>query len=154
MADWIQEKSIAQASQDRETKEDARKKRAEVTALMDQLEAAVRRDVDKWNELNPGYRRRIDGVSKLMPSGAFQVVKTSFPTARLAVMLAPDGQAALIERSVIREGATRTLRDQLRITAEPDGAFQFVSPSGDTLDCDAASRALLEPIIEAIGTAR
>ena len=64
MTDWIDEK----AARSRTLKDDTRKRLSQGRQTIDQLETIVRRDIEK---LNARFEQKIDGVSKTMPSGAF-----------------------------------------------------------------------------------
>jgi hypothetical protein len=146
MADWIEQRS----AQLKTHKADDNKQ-AQASATVDQLENAVRRDVARWNELNPSYRLRIDGVTKLMPSGAFRVYKTAFPPASVNAVLDPDSFCVVLETTTL--GATghgpRTSRSQFMLAASK-GGFCLTSRPGVPISLEEASRLLLEPILETL----
>ena len=148
MADWIELKS---AELDLE-KVELQKKQVWSAEAVDKLETAVRRDIARWNELNPGYRRRIDGVKKLMRTGAFRVYKTSFPTAMVDAVLNPETFCVMVEATSVRPGEQKahTQSGHLMLTAEKNG-FGLRLESGKALSFAEASQMLLEPIIESIG---
>ena len=159
MSSWIEKKS-AQLQQDKveldkqaqRERKSALEKQIAGAATVDKLEMAVRRDIAKWNELNPNYRRRIDGVVKLMPSGAFRVSKTSFPPASVEAVLDPESFCVSLETTTVPRGeaAYRTDSGSLMLKAEKEG-FSLTLQSGRALSFADASRVLLEPIIESIG---
>ena len=124
MADWIETKSsqLNQQKADLDKKAALRNK-AQAAATVDQLEMAVRNDVDRWNELNPGYRRRIEGVKKLMPSGAFRLYKTSFPPAAVEAVLDPESFFVNVETTTVDPGGQeqRTVHSHFVLAAEKNG---------------------------------
>jgi hypothetical protein len=150
MAHWIEQKSAHGGARE----DERQSRRAQALELLEQLEQAVRQDVEKWNQLNPKYRRRFEGVFKTVP-GAFQVRKESFPSAMLDVLLAPDSTSIQIVRTGSLRGShtTQTWREQFGLMPEPNGGLRLLGSSGEPLSLEAASRALLEPIVESIGEA-
>src|SRR5579863_7487702 len=93
---WIDEKA-ARIKKRQEQAEEARQSGVHEAAViskhgrdvLDQLEAVVRSDVEKWNAHFPNdVRRRIDSVRKLTPDG-FVVHKTGYPTAHSKQSLTP-----------------------------------------------------------------
>jgi len=148
MATWIERKSAELKSQKAELDE----KQVWGADTVDKLEAAIRRDVARWNELNPGYRRRIDGVKKLTRSGAFRVYKTSFPPATVDAMLDPESFSVMVEVTTVRQGEQKphTESGHLMLAPEKEG-FGLKLQSGEALSFAEASQLLLEPIIESIG---
>jgi hypothetical protein len=146
MADWIELRSAQLKSQ-----EAALDEKLPGAVAVDLLEMAVRHDVDRWNELNPGYRRRIDGVRKLMPSGAFRVYKTSFPPVSVDAMLDPQSSSIILEASTVRPGGKGRQTDRCHFTlAAGHGGFHLATEPGEAISFADASRVVLEPIIEAI----
>lgn len=147
MADWIELRSAELKS----LKAEHEQKRASGAEAVDQLEMAVRRDVAKWNELNPSYRRHIDGVKKLMRSGAFRICKTSFPPAMVDAVLDPDSSVITVEITTVRPGEKKPHTDygRLLLRAEENG-FGLMLQSGKMLSLTDASQVLLEPIIASI----
>jgi len=148
MADWIELRSAEINSE----KAELEKKQVWGAEAVDKLESAVRRDIARWNDLNPGYRRRIDGVKKLMRTGAFRVYKTSFPTAMVDAVLDPESLCVMVEATTVRprEQKAHTQSGQLMLTAEKNG-FGLRLDTGRALSFAEASQMLLEPIIESIG---
>jgi len=123
-------------------------KQAQAAAAVDQLETAVRDDVARWNELNPSYRRRLDEVKKLMPSGAFRVCKSSFPPAAIDVVLDPESFCVNVETTTMDpEGREQFIVENHFILALEKGEFRLTRQAGDAISFVGASRALLEPII-------
>jgi hypothetical protein len=149
MAHWIEQKAAQLKAQE----EDALKRRAGGAEIVDQLETMVRRDVEKWNELNPGYRRRIDGVIKSMSSGGFQVRKTSFPPATVDAILAADSFSVKLKSIRLRLGCKEPCAATGRFDLKPaaNGRLCFATHSGEPISLEEASQFLLEPIIETIG---
>lgn len=148
MANWVERKS-AELELERAELE---KRQTGGAEAVDKLEMAVRRDIDRWNELNPSYRRRIDGVRKLMRSGAFRVYKTSFPPAMVDAVLDPEAGQVLVEITTTRPGEkrSRTESGHLMLSAGQNG-FVLTLKSGYALSFADASQVLLGPIIESIG---
>ena len=152
MSHWIEQK----AEQTQSQKDDVQKRRVQGLEIICNLEAAVRADVDKWNELNSSYRRRIDGVFKTVPTGAFQIRKVSFPSAAVDVMLAPDAWSIQVRRNNVdpAKNLPQITREQFELKAGSKGTLVLSLPSGESVSLGMASRFLLEPIIEAIGKSR
>ena len=147
MADWIELRSAELDSE----KAELEKKQVWGAEAVEKLETAVRRDIARWNELNPGYRKRIDGVKKLMRTGAFRVYKTSFPTAMVDAVLDPESLCVMVEATSVRPGQQKahTQSGHLMLAAEKSG-FGLRLDSGKALSFAEASQMLLEPIIESI----
>lgn len=147
MADWIELRSAELKSH----KTEHEQKHACGAEVVDKLEMAVRRDVAKWNELNPGYRRQIDGVKKLMRSGAFRVYKTSFPPAIVDAVLDAESSVVSVEITIVRPGEKKPHTDcgRLLLKTEKNG-FGLMLQSGKALSLADASQVLLEPIIASI----
>jgi hypothetical protein len=148
MADWIEQRHAELKLQ----KAEIEKKQVWGGEAIEKLEMAVRHDVARWNELNPGYRRRIDGVKKLMRSGAFRVYKTSFPPAMVDAVLVHESGFVMVEATTVRPGDQRphTQSDHLILSATKNG-FGLARGSGKALSFAEASQVLLEPIIKNIG---
>lgn len=146
MADWIELRSAQLKSQKAGLDE-----KAQGAAMVDELEMAVRHDVARWNELHPGYRQRIDGVRKLMPSGGFRVYKTSFPPVIVDAVLDPVSSSVVLEARSVRAGGQGQMMDRCHFTlaAEQNG-FRLAIQSGEAISFAEASRVVLEPIIETI----
>ena len=159
MLNWIEQKSAELKAQKTELEKKARQeKKAELhkqalgAMTVDELEMAVRHDIARWNELNPGYRRRIDGVMKLQPSGAFRVYKSSFPPASVEAVLDPESFCVTVETTRVRPGEKEqhTDRGHFILTAAKQG-FWLTLESGKAVSFADASQVLLEPIIESMG---
>ena len=150
MADWIELKSAQLKSQEADQRADqqaARERRVQAAAAVDQLEIAVRNDIARWNELNPGYRQRIDGVKKLMPSGAFRLYKTSFPPAAVEAVLDQESFVVMVETTTVRPGGQEhTAHSDFMLAPEKNGFCLTLQP-GDAISFADASRVLLEPIL-------
>jgi hypothetical protein len=148
MANWVDKKSAELESQ----KAELDRRHVCGAETVDKLEMAVRRDIERWNELNPAYRRRIDGVRKLMHSGAFRVYKTSFPPAMVDAMLDPESFQVLVEITTTRPGEKRphTEHGHFELSKAAEG-FALTLKSGYSLSFADASQVLLGPIIESIG---
>ena len=126
----------------------AKQKQAQAAAAVDCLEKAVRDDVTRWNELNPAYRRRLDDVKKLMPSGAFRVSKSSFPPFAIDVVLDRESFCVNVETTTMNpEGGEQRIEQSYFILAIEEGAFCLTRQPGEAIPFDAASRLMLEPII-------
>jgi hypothetical protein len=146
MTNWIEEK----AAQIKTQKGETLKKASLGPEIVDRLESIVRQDVDRWNELNPNYRCKIDGVFKSLPSGGFKVRKTSFPPASVEAIFDPAAFSIQIESSRCRPSNQETyaVRSQFRLVTSADGGFQLSTLSGDPITLEEASRILLEGMIE------
>lgn len=146
MTNWIEEK----AAQIKKQRGETQKKASLGIEIVDRLESIVRQDIDRWNELNPNYRRKIDGVFKSLPSGGFKVRKTSFPPASVEVIFDPASFSIQIEASRSRPSnqETYTVRTQFRLVTSADDVCQLCTSSGDPITIEEASRILLEGMIE------
>jgi hypothetical protein len=146
MTNWIEEK----AAQIKKQKGETQKQASLGPEIVDRLESIVRQDVDRWNELNPNYRRKIDGVFKSLPSGGFKVLKTSFPPASVETIFDPASFSIQVESSRCRPSnqETYTVRSQFRLVTSADGGCQLCTNSGDPITIEEASRILLEGMIE------
>ena len=141
MAEWMERNS------DMDRKE-AKERQAQAAAAVDQLEIAVRDDVARWNELNPGYRRRLDDVKKLMPSGAFRVCKSSFPPFAVDVVLDPESFCVNVETTTMNPvGGEQYIAQSCFILAAEKSGFGLTHQPGDTISFANASRSLLERLI-------
>lgn len=146
MTDWIEQKAAELESQ----REVTQKKAALGREITDQLEAAVRRDVEQWNALNPSFRRRIEGVTKSLPSGGFKVSKTSFPPATVETIFFADSLSIQIEAARSFPGAQSSyaVRGEFRLEPDANGGLHLTTQSGDPLTLEEASRILLEKVID------
>ena len=143
MTDWIEEK----AARSRTLKDDARKRLSQGRQTIDQLETIVRRDIEKWNAR---FEQKVDGVSKTMPSGAFNVRKTSFPSATADAFLSADSSAIEIEttkRRTVGDGSY-TVKNRINLKSAANGSLSLTTQSGESISLDGVSRLLLETIIE------
>jgi hypothetical protein len=143
MTDWIDQK----AAQDKAQKEESQRRFALARQAVDQLEAMVRSGVEKWNA---SFRQKIDGVSKSMPTGAFAVRKTSFPSATANAFLSPDSSTIEIEtvkRRPVGDGSF-TVKNHFYLRFEANGGIALVTQSGEPISLEAVSRVLLETIVE------
>lgn len=130
---------------------ESQKARMDGAATVDQLEMAVRHEVARWNELNPGYRRRIDGVRKLMPSGAFRVYKTSFPPVSVDAVLDPESFCVVLQATSVGVRGQGQQNDRCQFTLEAgQNGFSLATQPGQAISFAEASRFVLEPIVEAI----
>src|SRR5687768_12612758 len=131
MTHSLEQKAEHETSQ----KDELQKRRMQGLEIVCSLEAAVRSDVTKWNELNPGYRRKIDGVFRTLPTGAFQVRKESFPPATVDVTLTADAWSILVKRNSLRPegGAPQINRDQFELKPDVQGSLVLALRSGDRL---------------------
>jgi hypothetical protein len=157
MDDWIEEKA-ARLKQRQEQAEDARQEgihEADVISIegpdiLDQLEAIVRRDVEKWNAHFPDDpRRRIDSVVKLTPSG-FVVQKTGYPTATLRAFFDPDSMSIQFTVSKLRaigEGEY-CIKGLFHLKLSDQGEIYLTNRSGDHVPFLDASRHLLEAVLD------
>jgi hypothetical protein len=126
----------------------AKEQRAQAAATVDRLEKAVRDDVARWNELNPGYRRRLDDVKKLMPSGAFRVSRSSFPPFAIDIVLDPESFCVNVETTTMNPvGGEQYIQQSYFVLAIEKGTLCLTREPGEAISFTAASRAVLEPII-------
>jgi hypothetical protein len=148
MTDWIDQK----AAQDKATKEEAERRLAVARETVDQLEAIVRTNVEKWNI---SFRRqKIDGVSKAMPSGAFTVRKTSFPSATANAFLSPDSSMIEIEtvrRRPVGDGSY-SVKKEFYLKLKANGGIALTTHLGEPITLEEVSRVLLETIVEGSAT--
>jgi hypothetical protein len=147
MTDWIDQK----AAQDKAQKEESQRRLAQARQTVDQLEAMVRSSVEKWNA---SFRQKIDGVSKSMPTGAFAVRKTSFPSATANAFLSADSSAIEIEtikRKPVGDGSY-TVKNRFHLRFEASGSIALTTHAGDPISLEAVSRVLLETIVEGSAT--
>ena len=157
MDDWIAEKA-ARLKKRQEQAEDARqagKHEADVISMqgrdiLEQLEAIVRRDVEKWNAHFPDDpRRRIDSVGKLTPSG-FVVQKTGYPTATLHAYFDPDSMSIQFTVNKVRaigEGEYR-IKGVFHLKLSDEGEIYLTNRSGEHFPFPDASRHLLEAVLD------
>ena len=143
MTNWIEQKATRAKAQ-----EEARPVSLEqARELVDQLEAVVRLDVDKWNA---HFRKKIDGVSRSLPSGAFKVRKTSFPPVTVDVSLIGNSSSTIqIETTKRRSvgAGVYTLMRHFELAPTAAGAVGLTTPTGESLSLEAASRIVIETII-------
>jgi hypothetical protein len=146
MTEWIEQKAAEIKAQQEVTQRKVTLGR-EIT---DQLESTVRRDVEQWNALNPSFRRRIEGVTKSLPSGGFKVSKTSFPPATVEAIFFADSLSIQIEAARFVPGiqSSSTARGEFRLEPDADGGLHLTTQSGDPLTLEEASRILLEKVID------
>lgn len=157
MNDWIEEKA-SQIKKRQEQAENARQSgvhEADVISkqgrdVLEQLEAVVRRDVEKWNANFPNdVRRRIDGVDKLIPNG-FVVRKTGYPTATLHAVFDPASMAIQFAVSKIRaigEGEYN-IKGLFHLKLSEEGEIYLTNRSGEHFPFEDASRHLLEAVLD------
>ena len=143
MTDWMDDK----ATQDKARQEEAEKRLMVGRAAVDQLEAIVRRDIEKWNA---SFRQKIDNLSKSMPSGAFKVRKTSFPSATADVFLSSDSSIIEIETARWRAGSNepKTTKNRFYLKPVVNGVVALGTESGEAISLEAVSRVLLEAMME------
>jgi hypothetical protein len=147
MTEWIDQK----AAQEKAKKEDSQKKLALARQAVDQLEAMVRTSVEKWNA---SFRQKIDGVSKSMPTGAFTVRKTSFPSATANVFVSPDSSTIEIEtvkRRSVGDGSY-TVKNHFYLKLAANEGIALTTQSGEPTSLEVVSRVLLEAIVEGSAT--
>ena len=126
----------------------AKEQRTQAAATVDHLEKAVRDDVARWNELNPGYRRRNDDVKKLMPSGAFRVSRSSFPPFSVDIVLDPESFCVNVETTTMNPvGGEQYIQQNYFILAMENGTLSLTRQPGEAISFADASRAVLETII-------
>jgi hypothetical protein len=157
MGDWIEEKA-ARIKKKQDQAEDARQAgihEADVISIqgrdiLEQLEAVVRRDVEKWNAHFPDDpRRRIDSVGELAPSG-FIVQKTGYPTATLRALFDPDTMSIQFTVDKIRavgEGEY-SVKGVFHLKLSDDGEIYLTNRSGVHFPFLDASRHLLEAVLD------
>jgi hypothetical protein len=155
--DWIEEKA-ARLKNRQEQAEKARQSgvhEADVISMqgrdvLEQLEAVVRRDVEKWNAHFPNdVRRRIDSVDKLIPSG-FAVHKTGYPTATLHAVFDPASmsiQFTVTKVRAIGEGEYN-IKGLFHLKLSDEGEIYLSNRSGVHFPFVDASRHLLEAVLD------
>jgi hypothetical protein len=155
--DWIEEKA-ARLKKRQEQTEKARQSgihEADVIStqgrdVLEQLEAVVRRDVEKWNAHFPNDpRRRIDSVGKLTPSG-FVVQKTGYPSATLHAVFDPASmsiQFTVIKVRAVGEGEYN-IKGLFHLKLSEDGDIYLTNRSGEHFPFVDASRHLLEAVLD------
>jgi hypothetical protein len=157
MDDWIEQKAV-RLKKRQEQAEDARQAGLHETDvismqgrdILEQLEAVVRRDVEKWNTHFPDDpRRRIDSVSKLAPSG-FIVQKTAYPSATLHAFFDPDTMS--IQFTVNKVRATNegeyVVKGLFHLKLSDTGEIYLTNRSGEHFPFLDASRHLLEAVLD------
>ncbi len=157
MDDWIGEKA-ALVKKRQEQAERARQSGAHeadvISAqghdVLEQLEAAVRRDVERWNAHFPDdARRRIDSVEKLNPSG-FIVRKTGYPSATLQAVYDPASMSIQFTATKVRavgEGAY-SVKGVFHLNLSESGDIYLTNRSGEHFPFLDASRHLLEAVLD------
>ncbi len=157
MDDWIEEKA-ARLKRRQEQAEDSRQAgihEADVISMrgndiLEQLEAVVRGDVEKWNAHFPDDpRRRIDSVATLTPSG-FIVQKTSYPSATLHAVFDPASmsiQFSVIKVRAIGEGEY-SIKGLFHLKLSDGGEIYLTNRSGEHFPFLEASRHLLEAVLD------
>jgi len=157
MSDWIEEKA-ARIKKRQEQAEETRQSgvhEADVIAqqgpdVLDQLEAAVRRDVAGWNAHFPNdARRTIDSVGRLTPSG-FAVHKTGYPSATLHAVFDPASlsiQFTVTKIRAIGEGEY-SIKGLFHLKLSEFGDIYLTNRSGEHLPFEDASRHLLEAVLD------
>jgi hypothetical protein len=157
MNDWIDEKA-ALIKKRQEQAEEARQSgihEADVLSeqgrdVLDQLEAVVRRDVDKWNGHFPNdVRRRIDSVGKLTPNG-FAVRKTGYPSATLHAVFDPGStsiQFTVTKIRAIGEGEYN-IKGLFHLKLSEDQDIYLTNRSGEHFPFEDAARHLLEALLD------
>jgi hypothetical protein len=157
MSDWIDEKA-ARIKKRQEQAEEARQSgvhEADVISkqgrdVMDQIEAIVRRDVEKWNAHFPNdARRRIDSVAKLIPSG-FVIHKTGYPSATLHAVFDPGSmsiQFTATKTRAIGEGEYY-IKGLFHLKLSEYGDIYLTNRSGEHFPFEDASRHLLEALLD------
>src|ERR1700733_8428696 len=157
MTDWI-EKKAARIKERQEQAEDERQSgihEADVIykrgcQVLEQLEAVVRKDAEKWNAEFPNdARRRIDSIDK-SDSGGFVVHKTGYPTATLHASFDPDSMSIQFEATKLRaigEGVY-SIKGLFHLHLSEDGTIYLTNRSGQHFSFDDASRHLLEVVLD------
>jgi hypothetical protein len=157
MDDWIEEKA-ALVKKRQEQAERARQSvlretdaiSAQGHDVLEQLEAVVRRDVEKWNAHFPDdARRRIDSVEKLNPTG-FVVRKTGYPSATLEAVYDPASRSihfAVIKVRAVGEGAY-SVKGVFHLNLSDSGDIYLTNRSGEHFPFLDASRHLLEAVLD------
>ena len=157
MNDWIGEKA-ARIKKRQEQAEEARQSGVHEAAViskhgrdvLDQLEAVVRRDVEKWNAHFPNdVRRTIDSVDKLIPSG-FVVHKTGYPTATLHAVFDPAAMSIPFTVTKVRaigEGEYN-VKGLFHLNVSEYGDIYLTNRSGEHFPFEDASRHLLESVLD------
>ena len=157
MTDWI-EKKAARIKERQEQAEDERQSgihEADVIykrgcQVLEQLEAVVRKDAEKWNAEFPNdARRRIDSIDK-SDSGGFVVHKTGYPTATLHASFDPDSMSIQFEATKLRaigEGVY-SIKGLFHLHLSEDGTIYLTNRSGQHFSFDDASRHLLEAVLD------
>ncbi|SRR6266404_929212 len=157
MASWIAEKAaqVKKLEDDSEKLRQWRLHEAEVIRargrdVLEQLEAAVRKDVEDWNLEFPNQQERhIDGVGKWM-YGGFVVRKTHYPAATVQVSFKPESLSVnykAVKSRPIGEGEYST--DEIfHLRLAENGDIYITNHSCEHLSLQQVSRNILEQVIE------
>jgi hypothetical protein len=157
MSDWIREKADQIKRRQEQAEEERQSDAHEVDVIhrrgrevLEQLEVAVRADVQEWNANFPSdARQRIDSVGRSTPNG-FVVLKTGYPTATLHAVFDPSSmsiQFRVAKLRAIHEGEYN-VKGLFNLNLSEDGAIYLTNRSGELLSFEEASRHLLEAILD------
>jgi hypothetical protein len=151
MTDWIEQKTAKIEARKDAPDEKDRGMRSLGLQLLGQLEVTVQRDIEKWNKLNSGYRRRIDGISKSMPTGGFQVRKTSFPSATVDVILVADSLLIRVQSTFLSQDGNQpqTVISEFGFKPDSGGKPPALIQAGNAISFEMVSQILLEPLTRA-----
>jgi hypothetical protein len=155
--DWIDEKA-ARIKKRQEQAEEARQSGVHEAAVisnhgrdvLEQLEAVVRRNVEKWNAHFPNdARRRIDSVDKLIPSG-FVIHKTGYPTATLHAVFDPASMSIQFTVTKVRAAGEGeyNIKGLFHLNLSEHGDIYLTNRSGEHFPFEDASRHLLEAVLD------
>jgi hypothetical protein len=157
MNDWIEEKA-ARIKERQERVEEERQSGvheadviyAKGRDILEQLEAVVREDVEKWNANFPDdVRQRIDSVWKSLPNG-FVVHRTGYPAATLHANFDAASmsiQFSATKRRAIGEGEY-SVRGLFHLKLSDEGTIYLTNRSGELFSFADASRELLEAVLD------
>lgn len=157
MNDWIEEKAARIKKRQEQAEEERQSSVHEADVIdtkgrdvLEQLEAVVRADVEKWNANFPNdARQRIDRVDKSIPSG-FIVHKTSYPTATLHATF--DSASMSIQFTVTKVRAIGegeySIKGLFHLNLSEEGYIYLTNRSGEHFPFEDASRHLLEAVLD------
>jgi hypothetical protein len=157
MNDWIEEKAAVIKKRQEKAEEDRQSGLHESDVIyakgrdvLEQLEAVVREDVEKWNANFPNdARQRIDSVGKSVPNG-FVVHRTGYPAATLHAdfdAASMSIQFSATKRRAIGEGEYY-VKGIFHLKLSDDGAIYLTNRSGELFSFEDASRELLEAVLD------
>ena len=157
MNDWIEEKAARIKKRQKQAQEERQSGIDEADAIhtkgrdvLEQLEAVVGADIEKWNANFPNdSRQRIDSVAKSTPN-EFVVHKAGYPSAKLRAVFDPGSmsiQFVVIKLRAIGEGEYN-IKGLFHLNVSEEGAIYLTNRSGELFSFEDASRHLLEAVLD------